>query len=135
MKNTEHHPSCTENDKSLVLHCNQCGINEPVDEQQVCALCNERTTNLMRPGDAANLVLHNKRLNEELPLMRKENARLMDFIQDAAAFVRIANSGKGTWNSNMVLSTLIHDITGIANDEKCFSPRVTGYAQRERDEA
>jgi hypothetical protein len=135
-KNTEqqHHPSCTENDKSLVQHCSQCGINEPVGDQVVCAICNERTDNLMRPGDAANLVLHNARLNKELPEMRKENLRLMAFLQDAAAFVRVANSGKGTWNSNMVLSTLIHDINGLANDEKCFSPRVTGYAQRERDD-
>jgi hypothetical protein len=23
-----HHPSCTENDKDLVWHCNQCGLNE-----------------------------------------------------------------------------------------------------------
>jgi hypothetical protein len=130
--NTEHHPSCTEGDKSLVLHCHQCGLNESVEEG-VCAICNERTTNLMRPGDAANLVLHNKRLNEELPLMRKENKRLMDFLQDAAAFVR-SQQNKETWNQNLILTTLIHDITGLANDERCFSPRVTGYAQRERDD-
>ncbi len=99
--------------------------------EQVCAICDARSTNLMRPGDAANLVLDNKRLREELPLMRSENKRLMDFLQDAAAFIRSARID-GTWNDNMVLATLIHDITGLANDEPCFSPRVTGYAQRKR---
>lgn len=75
---------------------------------------------------------HHKRLAEELPKMRKENRRLMQFIQDAAAFIRSAHSDK-TWNDNIVLATLCHDITGLANDERCFSPRVTGYAQREQE--
>ncbi len=73
-----------------------------------------------------------KRLRAELPKMRKENKQLMDFLQDAAAFIRSARN-KETWNDNLVLATLIHDITGLANDEPCFSPRVTGYAQREQE--
>ena len=121
--------------------------NENTDNK-VCALCNERTTNLMRPGDAANLVLerdaliaklaqsegHHQKLAEELPKMREENKRLTDFLKDAAAFIRVANSGKGTWNSNIVLSTLIHDINGLSEDQPCFLPRASGYAKRERDD-
>ena len=109
---TEHHPSCTDYDKSLVWHCHQCGTNE----------------------SAEDIELHNKRLNEELPKMRQENKRLTDFLKDAAAFIRIANSGKGAWNSNILLATLIHDINGLSRDEECFQPRVSGYAKRERDE-
>lgn len=106
----EHHPSCTEYDKSLVQHCNQCGLNEPYDETEL------------------------ERLKAELPEMRKENRRLTAFLQDAAAFIRMSSSGKGTWNSNIVLATLIHDITGLSNDEPCFIPRVAGYAARESGE-
>jgi hypothetical protein len=106
-------------------------MNNTENTEQVCALCNERSTNLMRPGEAANLVLHNKRLNEELPLMRKENQRLMAFMQDASAFIRHGGKDK-TWNDNIILATLIHDIFGLANDEPCFVPKVTGYAKKER---
>jgi hypothetical protein len=60
----------------------------------------------------------------------KDDRRLVDFIQDAAAFIH----SKGTWSSDIVLATLVHDITGLANNEPCFSPRVTGYAQRERQQ-
>jgi hypothetical protein len=79
----------------------------------------------------ALLQKHNDRLNDELPQMRKENLRLTNFLKDAAAFIRVSNSGKGAWNSNIVLSTLIHDITGLANDEPCFVPRVTGYSGKQ----
>lgn len=75
----------------------------------------------------ATLQNHNDRLNEELPLMRKENQRLIAFLQDAAAFTR------GEWGNDVLLSTLMHDINGLAEDKPCFQPRVTGYAQRERD--
>jgi hypothetical protein len=117
MTNTEHHPSCTENDKDLVLHCHQCGLNESYD---------------LDTDDIEALKAHKARLDKELPEMRKENRRLTAFLQDAAAFIRESNSDKGSWNSNIVLATLVHDITGLANDEPCFSPRVTGYAARER---
>ena len=80
----------------------------------------------------ATLQNHNDRLNEELPLMRKENQRLMGFIQDAAAFIRWVNL-QDQGRASTIAPTLAHDINGLANDEPCFQPRVTGYAQRERD--
>jgi hypothetical protein len=73
---------------------------------------------------------HHKRLNKELPKMRAENQRLTGFLQDAAAFIRIQN----TWENDVVLATLTHDIAGLAADEPCFQPRVTGYAQAEREQ-
>lgn len=82
----------------------------------------------------ASLRKDNDRFHRELPEMRNQNKRLTGFLQDAAAFIRIANSGKGNWNSNIVLATLIHDINGLAEDQPCFLPRVSGYAKRERDE-
>jgi hypothetical protein len=35
----EHHPSCTPNDRDLVWHCNQCGLNESAAdiEEQLAA--------------------------------------------------------------------------------------------------
>jgi len=30
----EHHPSCRESDKSLVWHCNQCGLNESAESME-----------------------------------------------------------------------------------------------------
>jgi hypothetical protein len=76
---------------------------------------------------------HKLRLDIELAEMRKINKQAMAFFTDAAAFIRASTSGKGHWNSNIVLSTLMHDIIGIANDDKCFLPRVSGYAERERE--
>jgi hypothetical protein len=74
---------------------------------------------------------HLRKLREELPQMRKENQRLTGFIQDAAAYVRWAfNEGH---RQDVILSNLVHDLRGLANDEPCFSPRVTGYASRERE--
>lgn len=69
------------------------------------------------------------RLQKELPEMRKENKRLMAFLQDAAAFIRIQN----TWENDVVLATLTHDIMGLAHDEPCFEPRVSGYAKAEAE--
>jgi hypothetical protein len=71
-----------------------------------------------------------KKLAEELPLMRKENKRLTRFLQDAAAFVQHNTGNSKTWSDRLILSTLIHDITGLAKDEPCFLPRVTGYSQK-----
>lgn len=85
-------------------------------------------------AELQSLRAHKARLDTELAEMRKINQRQMAFLQDAAAFIRVANSGKGAWNSNILLATLIHDINGVAYDEECFVPRVTGYAQREARE-
>ena len=111
--NTEHHPSCTENDKDLVLHCSQCGLNESYD---------------LDTDDIEALKAHKERLDKELLEMRKVNQQQMAFFADAAAFLR-----SGIWNKHIVLETLTHDITGIAEDKPCFLPRVSGYAKRERE--
>jgi hypothetical protein len=73
-----------------------------------------------------------RRLRAELPQMRKENRRLTAFLQDAVAFIRKSHR-EGLWNDNIILATLVHDITALANDEPCFVPKVTGYAQREQE--
>lgn len=83
-------------------------------------------------GKLAQSEAHNKRLNEELPKMRKENRRLMGFIQDAHAYLR--HSFRLGTRPDIILTTLAHDLKGLANDEPCFSPRVTGYDQEGRDE-
>lgn len=67
---------------------------------------------------------HYERLNKELPLMRAENKRLMSFIQDASAFLHT------DLDDSTKLATLAHDLSGLANDERCFVPRVNGYATR-----
>lgn len=69
---------------------------------------------------------HLARLEKELPLMRSQNKRLMDFLRDALAFTR-----QSDMKPNLILATLIHDFSGIINDEPCFLPRVTGYAAKE----
>lgn len=75
---------------------------------------------------------HQHRLEKELPLQRKENQRLMDFLKDASAYMRMELAREGTMHQ--VLATLTHDINGLANDEPCFLPRVHGYAQAEREQ-
>jgi hypothetical protein len=72
-----------------------------------------------------------ERLREELPEMRKENRRLTAFIEDALAYIRHAI--REEHNPTLVLTTLTHDLSGLSNDEPCFSPRVTGYRQREKE--
>jgi hypothetical protein len=69
-----------------------------------------------------------RKLEEELPEMRKQNKRLTAFLQDAAAYLRVTD----TDGAITQLSTLRHDILGLANDEPCFLPRVSGYAEAER---
>jgi hypothetical protein len=55
------------------------------------------------------------------------------FIDDAAAYIRHALEHSDSAAQRMViLGTLIHDITGLANRETCFLPRVTGYDHQER---
>jgi hypothetical protein len=75
----------------------------------------------------ATLTTHNNRLNKELPLMRKENRKLMGFIQDAHAYLR--HSFREGTRQDIILTTLAHDLKGLANDDRCFCPRVTGYDQ------
>jgi hypothetical protein len=107
---------------------------EKTDEAERLLTPAFRRTTPYNHDEECEAALHDElnRLRKELPEMRKENKRLTDFLQDAAAFIRSANTDK-LWNDNIVLATLVHDITGLANDEPCFSPRVTGYAQREQE--
>ena len=51
------------------------------------------------------------------------------FITDAAAFLRQTEWSEK--NAKMVLTTLVHDITGLDANDRCFLPRVDGYADRE----
>lgn len=56
--------------------------------------------------------------------------KLEAFIKDAAAYLRLAS--ENDQEHRLTLSVLSHDITGLANDEPCFLPRVTGYSDAER---
>jgi hypothetical protein len=105
----QHHPSCTEYDKSLVQHCNQCGLNEPYDET---------------------------RLETELHEMRRINRQQMAFFADASAYIRRMLKEPGFTPGQAyasIVATLAHDVNGIAKDEPCFLPRVTGYAKAEQE--
>jgi hypothetical protein len=53
------------------------------------------------------------------------------FIQDAAAFIRLA-AGFG-FGAHQILETLTHDICGLARKDRCFQPRVDGYAAHEKE--
>jgi hypothetical protein len=53
------------------------------------------------------------------------------FLIDARAFLRWGFDNNVS-EPNM-LATLIHDICGLANRERCFLPRVSGYAQQEAE--
>jgi hypothetical protein len=78
-------------------------------------------------AELKSLRAHKARLDRELHEMRQVNQQQMAFFQDALAFIR-ENDG----NHNLTLATLVHDISGIARDERCFLPRVSGYAAREK---
>ena len=54
---------------------------------------------------------------------------LEQFIQDAAAFLRFALNNN--ISSGQIVATLAHDIGGLSRFERCFSPRVSGYAANE----
>ena len=69
---------------------------------------------------------HQAKLEKELPKMRAQNQRLMAFLHDALAFMRCHKENPG-----LILGTLAHDFQGLAYDEPCFRPRVTGYATDE----
>lgn len=79
-------------------------------------------------AELRSLRAHKLRLDRELHDMRKINQQQMAFFQDAAAFIR-----SDLWRKDIVLATLAHDINGLAKDEPCFLPRVTGYAKREQE--
>jgi hypothetical protein len=53
------------------------------------------------------------------------------FVRDAAAYLRF--SARTNQKPEVTLFNLAHDIIGIANDEPCFLPRVTGYEKSEQE--
>jgi hypothetical protein len=57
----------------------------------------------------------------------------VQFVADAAAFLRFA-VGHNIPESEIVI-TLAHDIGGLSRRERCFLPRVDGYAAKEKEAA
>jgi hypothetical protein len=65
-------------------------------------------------------------------MMNKKDTK--QYLKDTLAFVRyIHNDPRMSLERkySAIVSTLGHDINGLINDEKCFSPRVTGYSRME----
>ena len=59
--------------------------------------------------------------------MSKREETLERFIIDAFGFIRWCMDNDKS--SSLIGSTLVHDISGLVNDDETFSPRVTGYAK------
>jgi hypothetical protein len=73
---------------------------------------------------------HNMLTNEDVcDLQHMRDAK--QFLIDARAFLRFGYDNG--LDEKMMLATLIHDIAGLANRERCFLPRVSGYAQQEAE--
>jgi hypothetical protein len=64
-------------------------------------------------------------LQDRLRIVQNENNMLRRFIQDGAAYLNHARKHKVP--NSLVISTLRHDFNGLANNEACFLPRVSGY--------
>lgn len=63
--------------------------------------------------------------------MNKNN----QYLKDTLAFIRYIHNNPTMSTErkySAIVSTLGHDINGILNEERCFSPRVSGYAQSAR---
>jgi hypothetical protein len=56
------------------------------------------------------------------------------FLKDLLAYVKFVDNDNtldaGQKYHNLIL-TISHDLHGVINEERCFAPRVTGYAQAE----
>jgi hypothetical protein len=54
------------------------------------------------------------------------------FLKDLLAYVRFVHNHP-TYSSKekyaAIVSTIGHDLNGIINEDRCFSPRVSGYAK------
>jgi len=59
-------------------------------------------------------------------LISLEKSASMENLKDMVGFIEFGKINK--MGDEWVLSNLIHDINGLANNELCFSPRSTGYA-------
>lgn len=67
-------------------------------------------------------------LHAELKDLRRKTYKLERFIRDANAYLREAMA-RGDRDSIM-LSTIAHDLGGLARHDRCFVPRVDGYSTR-----
>jgi len=70
---------------------------------------------------------------EQLEAIRSDRDEVREFLADACAFIRwaISEDKQAGW----ILAQVAHDLSGLANCEAGFSPRVSGYAERERKAA
>lgn len=66
-------------------------------------------------------------LHSELKDLRKYKDSMEKFLRDAAAYMDYARAA-GQQHS-LTITVLAHDIKGLANHERCFLPRVTGYEE------
>jgi len=57
----------------------------------------------------------------------KNSEDRVKFFECAAGYLVWCNDNKEP--ANRQLSTLIHDICGLARQEECFSPRVSSYGK------
>jgi hypothetical protein len=89
------------------------------------------------PMDEQNRRIWREKLSTALALLGNEEheAACARFVDDAAAFIRFTVEQASSWSkvSEAITNTLSHDIGGLARGEQCFSPRVEGYAKRERE--
>lgn len=55
------------------------------------------------------------------------------YLKDTKAFMRFIHNSDKTLQEkyNALISTIAHDLNGLINEDKCFSPRVTGYSKLE----
>jgi len=56
------------------------------------------------------------------------------YLKDTLAFVRYIHNDENRSDKakyDALISTLGHDLNGLINEDKFFSPRVSGYAQAE----
>jgi hypothetical protein len=57
------------------------------------------------------------------------------YLKDTLAFVRYIHNNPTMSTErkySALVSTLAHDLYGLVNEERCFRPRVSGYAQSAR---
>jgi hypothetical protein len=78
-------------------------------------------------------VLRSKLANA-LAQLDSEREPLVEFIKDAAAFIAWAHAHHSDVRklNTLIAVTLAHDILGLKSGAPCFSPRVSGYAGREK---
>ena len=57
---------------------------------------------------------------------------VVKFAVDARAFVLWCedNIKDRDERARLIVDTLMHDVGGLVRQERCFSPRVTGYADK-----